>query len=114
MTQKISSTTKCLGTNYKPGWNSLRVEGNVFAYLQGCAGIRGHLKWPIGCESACVINEDFDLNIIDFSFACILQGKFPNPNYAQGSVAVQYNIFGKINGSLDLKFESGNNCELTQ
>ena len=114
MTQKIPLGYKCSGTGNYPGWNGLRASGNVYAYLQGSAGIRGNLKWPIGCESGCLINEDFDFAILNLSLACILTAKIPNPNYLAGSVTAHYDILGKIRGNMDIKFEAGNDCQITQ
>lgn len=109
MTVKLPSTVSC-ASNSSPGWNRMRVNGNIYAFVSGAAGIRGHIKWPIGCESSCVLNEDFDITIFNLNLACILQAKLPNPNYIKGSLRVHYNILGKIQGDLDLKLEAGTDC----
>lgn len=84
------------------GINGWYARGQLFAYFNGEIG----LKAKIG-------SREREFKIGSLATAFMLQAELPNPLWAQGAVAVRYNLVGGIiKGDMDLQFEIGEQCVL--
>ena len=99
------------GNISSPGMNRWMAQGQLYLYLSGTIGIKGHIE-PQWCH-ADWCSGDFDIGIFNGSLAAILFARGPNPSYFNGTVACSYSILGIINGNLEFPFEAGNSCTLT-
>jgi hypothetical protein len=83
------------------GLNGWVLEGRLYAYLQGNIGVAGKF-----------LGEDFDIVILSGSVAALLEGQLPNPSYLRGAMQCSYSLFGAIEGSVQLEFETGQTCSV--
>jgi hypothetical protein len=92
------------------GINGWHASGQVYAAMQGSVGVRGHIKFLPGCDHGCVLDQDFDITILNGSVAALLYAQLPRPSYLSGSVACQYDILGKVQGTFNFNFSLGSTC----
>jgi hypothetical protein len=90
----------CLETNQAPGTNGWYSTGQLYAGLELEVGIKVDLLFIKG-----------DFNLFDAAAAMILQGGFPNPNWASGEGHLNYKILnGLFKGHYFFVFELGQKC----
>ncbi len=101
----------CVNSSAPAGLNGWVASGQLYIYLQGSIGVKGHIE-PDWCHSNWC-QGDFDITILSGSIAALVSGKAPNPSWLQGEVACTYSILGIVNGSFSFSFEAGYNCTIT-
>lgn len=94
-------TLHCSGSTARAGFNGWYAQGQVYAALWGEVGARGSL-----------LGKDFEVQLLSFSAAAMLGGKFPNPSSVQGNVAVDYDFLCAFHGHFDFGFQAGNSCNI--
>ncbi len=89
------------GSTFARGNDGWYASGQLYAGLRAAFGI--HVKlWFI----------DKDIELLKAAAAMILEGGFPNPNYANGEGALSYRILnGLIEGNYHFTFETGQKCQ---
>lgn len=110
MLTRLGEQVRC-GDISQPGMNSWLAQGQMYLYMQGTIGIKGHIQ-PNWCN-ANWCQGDFDITLLNGSLAVILAARGPNPSYFSGTVACSYSILGIVNGICRFDFEAGNNCTFT-
>ncbi|MGZ3863894.1 MAG: hypothetical protein ACXVPN_06010 [Bacteroidia bacterium] len=101
MALDYGSKAHCSGSTAPAGFNGWYANGNVYAALSGIVGARGKY-----------LDRDFDVQLLSISAAALLAGKFPNPGYVSGNIAVNYNFLRVFRGSFNFNFELGDNCNV--
>lgn len=91
----------CNGSSERAGLNGWFAQGNVYAALWGEIGAKGSL-----------FGSDFNVQLASVSAAALLGGKFPNPSYVQGNIAVNYNFLRVFRGQFNCAFQSGTACSI--
>lgn len=104
MVMNYGPNAHCQNSSSTVGINGWYASGQIYAYLQGGVGLRGH-----------ALGNDFNCTILSLSGAAILQARMPNPNWVGGAVGCDYDILGgAISGHVDCSFELGNQCSIVQ
>ncbi len=94
---KVSSDCKS-GEIGIDGWY---MKANAYAFAQAALGIHVDVWFYEG-----------DVDIFDFNGYMILKAELPNPIWMEGEVHADYRILaGAIKGSVDYKFQVGEQCE---
>ena len=89
---------KCKNTGKQIGLNGWYASGQMYTQIKGDIGVK-------------VKNKKFP--ILSVGVEAALQEKGPNPFWASGGLAVNYNLlFGLVKGSSQFKIEIGEQCEL--
>ena len=89
---------KCKNTQKQIGLNGWYASGQMYTQIKGDIGVK-------------VKNKKFP--ILSVGVEAALQEKGPNPFWASGGLAVNYNLlFGLVKGSSQFKIEIGQQCEL--
>lgn len=101
MVINYGANAHCSGTPGRAGLNGWYAQGDVYAALWGQVGAKGTF-----------LGSDFDIQLLSISAAAMLGGKFPNPSYLHGEVAVNYDFLGVFHGHFDCNFEAGNACNI--
>jgi hypothetical protein len=120
MITDYGSNARCSGSGDVIGINGWYAQGQAYAYLSGYIGIRGSIKIPpncptklIGLNIPCLINENFDYNIMSVAAAALLQAKGPKPIVFDSRIHCSFSFFGgAIKDSFDYQFHYGDECIL--
>ncbi|HEU4718994.1 MAG TPA: hypothetical protein VFU15_14215 [Bacteroidia bacterium] len=92
----------CANTTNVIGFNGWYATGQVYAYLQGLAGVQGE-----------VAHQPFNVTILNLSAAAVLQARLPDPGWVGGAVGCDYEILGGLlSGHVDFSFEAGSECTI--
>jgi len=92
----------CSGQSSPIGINGWYAEGQVYAAIEGQMGIK--VK---------VFGKRKEFNLLYLKVATALEAKLPNPFWARGAAAIQYDILnGLVKGSGNFEFEIGQQCAI--
>jgi hypothetical protein len=109
----------------KVGLNGRIIQGSGFLELDGRLRISGHLKFPSDCPNTyrvcalgvcanvslpCIVDTDFGFDIFNSTTTAVVSARLPKPLYFSGSFDQEYQILGRIRGSLTFNYEYGSNC----
>jgi hypothetical protein len=88
------------------GINGYRASGNIGLYASVNASINGSgYRWGCGDKS---------INLFKIQAGAWLEGKFPNPEYAAGSISANIDLFdGLCQCTYNKSFQYGTNCNGT-
>lgn len=91
----------CKLTNRRPGFDGWYAQGQMYVYLH--VGVGYEVR---------ILGKKRKGTIADVKAGMLMRASLPNPVYAQGTVAISYNILGIIKGKKKYTLTIGERCEL--